>query len=69
MIDSTDLKDIFNYVKDAWSDEELFHERLETCKGCEQYAEKVMTCKECLCWIPIKLHIKAAKCPFDKWER
>lgn len=62
------LKEIYEQVKDAWSDENLFYERLEICKQCEHYSgDTTRTCTECMCWLPIKLHIKHAHCKIGKW--
>ena len=41
--------------------------RLEICKQCESYFEKIMLCKECHCFMPLKTLLPRVKCPLSKW--
>jgi hypothetical protein len=42
-------------------------ERLEICKSCSSYKNNISMCMECGCIMPLKVKIKNASCPKDKW--
>lgn len=43
------------------------HDRLEVCKSCEWYRSVISQCKKCRCIMKVKVHLKDAKCPLEKW--
>lgn len=42
--------------------------RIETCKSCPELNSLNM-CKQCGCFMPLKVRIKSAECPLKKWNR
>lgn len=42
-------------------------DRLEICKSCIQYVPSHDVCGTCLCYMPVKVNVPTAKCPYDKW--
>lgn len=49
------------------SSEELVAYRLEICRACEYFRQKVQTCSKCGCFMSLKTTLNKAKCPVDKW--
>jgi hypothetical protein len=41
--------------------------RYDKCKICENFSKKTSFCKKCYCIMKIKVTLKDAKCPIDKW--
>lgn len=41
--------------------------RLDTCRGCEQFAQMTQQCKRCGCLMPFKVRFGKMKCPDGKW--
>jgi hypothetical protein len=39
---------------------------MEACKSCDSLT-KMFTCKECGCFMPIKIKFIKSKCPLNKW--
>lgn len=42
-------------------------ERLEICKSCDRLSKLLLKCKECGCYMVIKVNMPNEKCPLDKW--
>ena len=42
--------------------------RLNICKVCEKYDSLFGRCKECGCFMILKVKLTGAKCPLDKWR-
>jgi len=49
-----------------WSDFEYAKERMKICESCQSF-HKFQVCKKCGCFMPLKIAIKSATCPLDKW--
>ena len=49
-------------------DDEVYKERVTTCRGCDKYNEMENSCMECGCYIPAKAKIILDSCPLDKWK-
>lgn len=47
--------------------DEVYRERIMTCKSCDMYDELENRCKECGCYVPGKAKIILDSCPLDKW--
>jgi hypothetical protein len=47
--------------------DEVYAERIKTCKGCDRYMELENECKECGCYVPMKAKVILDSCPLDKW--
>lgn len=48
--------------------DEVYKERMMTCKGCDKYDELENRCKECGCFLPAKAKIILDSCPLGKWK-
>jgi len=42
--------------------------RLDICKACDRYDSLFGRCKECGCFMIIKVKISRTRCPLNKWE-
>ena len=42
-------------------------DRYDTCKSCDRFNKYLKTCKECGCFMPLKVKLKNAYCPINKW--
>jgi Cu2+-containing amine oxidase len=58
--------DIVNPNKEHASDEEA-NLRLATCEVCPSLLKLTHQCKECGCFMKIKVKLKDAECPLGKW--
>lgn len=76
MTDTKDLAkfcwNLINYIRkhlDMLSvSEDLYKERVSTCKSCEQYDEIENQCKLCGCYVPAKARNVFDSCPVKKWD-
>lgn len=65
--------DILNYItnnqeKVLFVSDEVYKERIATCKGCDKYDEFENRCVECGCYVPAKAKIILDSCPLNKWS-
>ena len=56
------LLNINNYVS-----EELEKSRFQLCSECPELIQTTKQCKECGCFMTLKVKLEAAKCPIGKW--
>jgi hypothetical protein len=49
------------------TDEKTSEERMEICKKCDSFVQMFKLCKECGCFMPIKVTFEKMKCPINKW--
>lgn len=48
--------------------EEQIKERKSICQECEFYEKFTNRCKQCGCWMVVKMRLPLAKCPIKKWD-
>lgn len=56
--------------EDWVSDEDLLTQpatRLAICMGCDRYRAWTKQCKECGCFMPLKVRFPDKHCPIGKW--
>ncbi len=56
-----------NHDKFLFVSDEVYKERMMTCKGCDKYHEFENRCKECGCYVPAKAKVILDSCPLNKW--
>lgn len=56
-------ENIKNYIKEI----PYIHDRINVCHQCENYDDKLSTCKICGCYIYSKVIFKPFSCPLGKW--
>ena len=49
------------------ADDELANKRLDICLGCDRLIKATKQCKECGCFMALKVKIQGAVCPLGKW--
>lgn len=64
--------ELLNYItkneeKVLFVSDEVYKERMTTCKSCDKYDELENRCMECGCYVPGKAKIILDSCPLDKW--
>lgn len=42
-------------------------DRFNICLDCDRLFKPTYTCKECGCFMKIKVRVKTAECPLKKW--
>ena len=52
----------FNYISD-----ETAQSRLDVCNGCDSFFQETKRCRECGCFMKLKVKLKEAVCPLGKW--
>jgi len=57
-----------NHDKVLYVEDELYKERMMTCRSCDKYREVQNECAECGCYIPAKARIVLDSCPLNKWK-
>lgn len=45
----------------------LASQRYAYCKICDRFNNLLKICKECYCFMPIKVRVTLASCPKEKW--
>ncbi len=48
---------------------ETYKERLNICRGCDEYFKPTGNCKLCGCFMRIKASISVMECPIGKWTK
>ena len=49
------------------ADDELANKRLDICLGCDRLIKATKPCKECGCFMALKVKLQGAVCPLGKW--
>ena len=47
---------------------QFIKDRFDICDSCEKFNRSTYTCKECGCFMPVKITIPLTSCPLGKWE-
>ena len=50
-----------------WVVKEVAQSRFDVCKKCDRFNKDFATCKECGCFMKIKVKLKNVECPLKKW--
>jgi hypothetical protein len=50
-----------------YTDEETSDKRMAICETCPSLLKVTHQCKECGCFMKIKVKLKEAQCPLQKW--
>jgi hypothetical protein len=51
----------------SYTSEDESQSRLDMCNGCDSLIKLTKQCKECGCFMPLKVKLKNARCPLSKW--
>jgi hypothetical protein len=46
---------------------EIADQRYSVCKLCSRFISATTQCKECSCFMPLKVKIEKSKCPIGNW--
>jgi hypothetical protein len=46
---------------------EVANQRYSVCQSCERFIKTTNQCRECGCFMSIKVKIDKSKCPLNKW--
>ena len=49
------------------ADDDLADKRLDICLGCDRLIKVTKQCKECGCFMALKVKLQGAVCPLGKW--
>lgn len=50
-----------------WIEEDESSKRFDICKSCPELIKLTKQCKQCGCFMAVKVKLKAAVCPIGKW--
>jgi hypothetical protein len=53
--------------KTEYEDEDVSIARLEICESCPRLIKTTKQCRECGCFMALKVKLKNAACPINKW--
>lgn len=56
-----------NLLEEEKASDELYQERLATCKECDYLFEAM--CKSCGCYVEIRASVRKQNCPYSRWKR
>lgn len=48
-------------------DKEIALERARICASCDKFFKPTFTCKECYCFLKLKVKLEGSSCPLHKW--
>lgn len=48
--------------------EQVYNERMASCKGCEFFRQEDKRCTQCGCFMEAKTRFKKTYCPIHKWN-
>lgn len=51
----------------SYTSEDESQSRLDMCNDCDSLIKLTKQCKECGCFMPLKVKLKNARCPLSKW--
>ena len=46
---------------------DIAQKRYDICKSCDKFVKVTGQCKECLCFMKLKVKLASASCPKNKW--
>jgi 5-formyltetrahydrofolate cyclo-ligase len=49
-------------------EKQIAQSRYDICKKCDKFLS-TKQCKECLCFMPLKVKFETSNCPLKKWEQ
>jgi len=58
---------LVNMISDFFVSKEQAQQRFNLCKVCEKFYNPTATCRECGCFMKLKVKIKNVACPLNKW--
>lgn len=67
-------KNIISSIKDIVSGDQFLasndiqQHRMDVCRMCDSYSERRKRCKECGCFLEIKVKFSYSECPLNKWK-
>ena len=50
-----------------WVTKEVAQARYDVCKQCDRFIPITAQCKECGCFMKIKVKFEVPQCPLNKW--
>jgi len=50
-----------------WVVKEVAQARYDICKKCDKFKKSTAQCKECMCFMKMKVKLEQASCPLGKW--
>lgn len=50
-----------------YTQQEIGEKRYSICSECPELISATKQCKQCGCFMPLKVKLEAAKCPLNKW--
>ena len=50
-----------------YATEEVAEERLTICKACPELIQVTKSCRQCGCFMALKVKLAKASCPLEKW--
>jgi len=50
-----------------WVKKEVAQSRYDVCKKCDRFTSLTAQCKECGCFMKIKVKLENTVCPLGKW--
>lgn len=50
-----------------WVDQEDAQARFDICKKCEHLFKPTSTCKQCGCFMKVKVKLQNSTCPVGRW--
>lgn len=53
--------------KQNWAEGELGDKRYSICLECPELIDLTKQCKQCGCFMPLKVKLEVATCPLNKW--
>jgi hypothetical protein len=56
-------------IKRPRVDQDIADQRYDICKNCEYLTEVTRQCKQCNCFMKIKVTLPHAQCPLGKWNK
>lgn len=50
------------------ANEVIQQDRMDVCRMCDRYSERRKRCKECGCFLEVKVKFASSECPLNKWK-
>lgn len=50
-----------------WTKKEISDSRFDICSKCPELIKLSKQCKQCGCFMPLKVKMKLSECPIGKW--
>jgi len=67
VVDTRNLNEPQGFINSISPDRKRAADRYAMCLGCDRFRRATRQCRECGCFMPVKVRVPNVNCPLGKW--